>query len=87
MAETLEALLRHLDRHRDRQGGSEPARIVVWAHNSHVGDARATEVGASGQLTLGQLAREKFGDHVRLIGYTTSTWAAGETPETYPTGL
>jgi len=69
MAETLEALLRHLD----RQGGSEPARIVVWAHNSHVGDARATEVGADGQLTLGQLAREKFGDHVRLIGYTTYT--------------
>ncbi len=40
MAQTLDALLTHLDRHSTGQ----PARIVVWAHNSHVGDARATEV-------------------------------------------
>ena len=58
MAQTLDALLAHLDRHPD----DKPARIVVWAHNSHVGDARATEMGADGQLTLGQLAREKFGE-------------------------
>ena len=55
MAQTLSALLDHLD----RAGGPEPARIVVWAHNSHVGDARATEVSADGQLTIGQLAREQ----------------------------
>lgn len=67
MAQTLEALLSHLD----RRGGAEPARIVVWAHNSHVGDARATEVGSDGQLTLGQLARERYGDDARLIGFTT----------------
>jgi erythromycin esterase-like protein len=66
MAQTLQALLRHLDRH---QG--PPARIVVWAHNSHVGDARATEVGGDGQITLGQLARERYGDDCRLIGFTT----------------
>ncbi|BBX18488.1 hypothetical protein CRI77_08465 [Mycolicibacterium duvalii] len=65
MAQTLEALLAHLDR------SGEPARIVVWAHNSHVGDARATEVGVDGQLTLGQLVREKFGGRSRLIGFTT----------------
>ena len=43
MADTLDQLLAHLDRH----GGT--ARVVVWAHNSHVGDARATEMagGAS----------------------------------------
>ena len=51
--------------------GEEPARIVVWAHNSHVGDARATEVGADGQLTLGQFARERYGEDSRLIGFTT----------------
>jgi erythromycin esterase-like protein len=45
----------------------------VWAHNSHVGDARATEVGADGQLTLGQLAREHYGEASRLIGFTTYT--------------
>lgn len=69
MAQTLKALLAHLDRH----GGAEPARIVMWAHNSHVGDARATEVGADGQLTLGQLARERYGEDARLIGFTTYT--------------
>ncbi len=50
-----------------------PARIVVWAHNSHVGDARATEVSADGQLTLGQLVRERYRDGCRLIGFSTYT--------------
>ncbi|MBS4729307.1 erythromycin esterase family protein [Mycobacterium sp. SM1] len=67
MAQTLQALLAHLDRHRQ----NSPARIVVWAHNSHVGDARATEMGADGQLTLGQLVRERYGAQSRLIGFTT----------------
>ncbi|MDA4109581.1 erythromycin esterase family protein [Mycolicibacterium holsaticum] len=67
MAQTLQALLAHLDRHEEQ----EPARIVVWAHNSHVGDARATEVAGDGQLTLGQLAREQYGGDSRLIGFTT----------------
>ncbi|OBG32666.1 erythromycin esterase family protein [Mycobacterium sp. E3198] len=70
MAQTLEALLTHLDRHRDVQDAPS-ARIVVWAHNSHVGDARATEVWADGQLTLGQLARQRYGDDARLIGFST----------------
>lgn len=43
----------------------------MWAHNSHVGDARATEVGIDGQLTLGQLVREGYGEQARLIGFTT----------------
>jgi erythromycin esterase-like protein len=67
MAETLNTLLTHLDRH----SGAEPARIVVWAHNSHVGDARATEVSADGQLTIGQLVREQYGEECRLIGFST----------------
>ena len=67
MAQTLTALLAYLT---PRPGG-EPARIVVWAHNSHVGDARATEVGADGQLTLGQLVRERYGDDCRLFGFST----------------
>ena len=65
MAETLDELLEHLR----RQG--RPPKIVVWAHNSHIGDARATEMGDSGELNLGQLARERHGDAVRLIGFTT----------------
>ncbi len=66
MFQTLKALRAHLH-HQD----GEPARIVVWAHNSHVGDARATEVGADGQLTLGQLVREGYGEPGVLIGFTT----------------
>ncbi len=69
MAQTVEALHAHLDRPVD----GEPARIVVWAHNSHVGDARATEVSGDGQLTLGQLARERYGEEARLIGFSTYT--------------
>ena len=69
MAQTLHALLTHLG----RGSQSEPARVVVWAHNSHVGDARATEVGSDGQLTLGQLVRERYGADCRLIGFTTYT--------------
>jgi len=69
MAQTLDALLDHLDRHHD----APSARIVVWAHNSHVGDARATEVWADGQLTLGQLVRQRYGKDSRLIGLSTYT--------------
>ncbi|MFL5321066.1 MAG: erythromycin esterase family protein, partial [Myxococcaceae bacterium] len=65
MADTLEALSRHLSRRGD------PAKIVVWAHNSHVGDARATEMGREGELNLGELARERYGPSCRLIGLTT----------------
>jgi erythromycin esterase-like protein len=64
MVETLEALERHL--------GSS-AKIVVWAHNSHLGDARATEMGAQGELNIGQLMRERYGKDAVLVGFTTYT--------------
>jgi erythromycin esterase-like protein len=67
MMETLQALLAHI---RQTTG---TARAVVWAHNSHLGDARATQMGAGGELNLGQLAREAYGDRARLIGFTTHT--------------
>jgi erythromycin esterase-like protein/predicted phosphoribosyltransferase len=65
MVDTLRELLGFLDR--TRPG----ARVVVWAHNSHLGDARATEMGASGELNVGQLAREEFGARAVLVGFTT----------------
>jgi erythromycin esterase-like protein len=67
MMETLEALLRHV------QQTSGDARAVIWAHNSHLGDARATYMGDSGQLNLGQLVRQAYGDQTRSIGFTTHT--------------
>lgn len=49
----------------------EGSKAVVWAHNSHVGDARATERGRRGELNIGQLAREAFGEGAYTIGFGT----------------
>lgn len=65
MAETLEGLEHFLR----RQG--PPPKIVVWAHNSHLGDARATEMGEGGELNVGQLVREHHGDDAVLVGFST----------------
>jgi erythromycin esterase-like protein len=67
MAETLEGLDRFLAR-----GGSAP-KIVVWAHNSHLGDARATEMGDDGELNVGQLVRQRHGAESVLVGFSTWT--------------
>jgi erythromycin esterase-like protein len=76
MAATLDALVEHLDRQVER------AKVVVWEHNSHVGDARATAMAARGELNVGQLARQRYGYDSVLVGFTTfeghvtaaSTW-------------
>jgi protein-L-isoaspartate(D-aspartate) O-methyltransferase len=47
------------------------AKAVVWEHNSHVGNAAATEMGARGELNVGQLARTAFGDAAYLVGFGT----------------
>jgi erythromycin esterase-like protein len=66
MAETLEELVRHLERQH-----VEP-KVVVWAHNSHLGDARATEMGERrGELNIGQLVRQRHGRDAVLVGFTT----------------
>jgi erythromycin esterase-like protein/adenine/guanine phosphoribosyltransferase-like PRPP-binding protein len=67
MAGALDDLLAFLAR--TRPG----ARVVVWAHNSHLGDARATQMGERGELNVGQLARERFGSAAVLVGFTTHT--------------
>jgi erythromycin esterase-like protein len=65
MAETLDALVAHLGRKGSR------AKIAVWEHNSHLGDARATDMGQRGELNVGQLAREKYSSEAVLVGFTT----------------
>lgn len=62
MFETLESLLAFY--------GSD-ARGVVWEHNSHVGNARATEMGARGEINVGHLCRSRFGDAAYLVGFGT----------------
>ncbi|WP_435129385.1 erythromycin esterase family protein [Halobaculum sp. D14] len=61
MADTLDRLVEH---------HCGDAQAVVWAHNTHVGDARATDMEGKGRLNIGQLARERFGDDdVKLVGF------------------
>jgi erythromycin esterase-like protein len=63
MFETLKHLL-------DAKGPA--AKAVVWAHNSHIGDARHTEMGSRrGELNIGQLCREHFAENVALHGFGT----------------
>jgi erythromycin esterase-like protein len=67
MADTLDALRKHIGKRRGDAG-----KIVVWAHNSHIGDARATEMGEHGQINLGQLVRERYDmQDTFLLGFTT----------------
>lgn len=65
MVETLQALEKHL------AGGGEAPKMVVWAHNSHLGDASATEMGDQGEWNVGQLARDRWGDAAFLLGFST----------------
>jgi erythromycin esterase-like protein len=73
MAEMLEALVGHLERRHPGPGGHAPVKVVVWAHNSHLGDARATELGQAGELNVGQLVRERYGREALLVGFSTYT--------------
>ena len=66
MVETLQALERQLSG--DRRS---PPRIAVWAHNSHLGDASATEMGNIGEWNVGQLVRDRYGDEAVLVGFST----------------
>ena len=65
MADTLDTLVAHLQRRGERP------KVVVWAHNSHLGDARATELGESGEWNVGQLVRERHGNDTVLVGFST----------------
>jgi erythromycin esterase-like protein len=65
MAETLDALSRYLSR------DGQKAKIVIWEHNSHIGDASATEMGRMGEWNVGELARKAYGGDTCLIGFST----------------
>jgi erythromycin esterase-like protein len=67
LAATLTNLIEFLGRTRPNP------RVVVWAHNTHAGDSRATEMGGHQELSLGQFARDRFGSAATLVGFTTHT--------------
>ncbi|MFT4582543.1 MAG: protein-L-isoaspartate(D-aspartate) O-methyltransferase [Gammaproteobacteria bacterium] len=62
MFETLESTLKHHGAH---------SKAVVWAHNSHIGDAAATEMSARGEYNIGQLCRKAYGHDVYAVGFGT----------------
>ncbi|MBW4706203.1 erythromycin esterase family protein [Roseobacter sp. YSTF-M11] len=65
MFETLHQIMDHAGQDR---------KVVVWAHNSHIGDARFTDMGRKhGELNIGQLAREAFGEEAALVGFGTAS--------------
>ena len=76
MAETLDALDRHLGAATGR-----PAKVVVWAHNTHAGDARHTEPGEQGELNVGQLMRQRHGPGAVLVGFLTYTGTVRAAPD------
>jgi erythromycin esterase-like protein len=66
MVDTVGAIVQHLDHRLGRT-----CKLVVWAHNSHLGDARATDVAETGEINVGQLMRERYGRDAFLVGFTT----------------
>jgi protein-L-isoaspartate(D-aspartate) O-methyltransferase len=62
MFDTLQSILAFKD---------ADAKAVVWEHNSHIGDARATQMSARGELNVGQLVRQTYADDAYLIGFGT----------------
>ncbi len=65
MVETLTALVQHLT------VAGKPPRIAVWAHNSHLGYASATEMSDRGEWNVGQLVRDRYPKEAVLVGFTT----------------
>jgi erythromycin esterase-like protein len=64
MVETIEALVAHLN-------GNRHPKAIVWAHNSHLGDARAREMSQCREINVGQLIRERFENEAVLVGFST----------------
>jgi erythromycin esterase len=63
MMDTLDSLLKH---------SGPDSKAIVWAHNTHIGDYRATDMVTQGQVNIGGLAREKYGNsQVQLVGFST----------------
>jgi erythromycin esterase-like protein len=59
----------------------QPGRVVVWAHNTHVGDARSTEMSRRGELNIGQLLRDRHGREAFLVGLLTHSGTVMAAPD------
>lgn len=70
MFDTMRSIIAHRDN----------AKLIVWEHNSHVGDAGATEMAVRGERNVGQLCRGAFGDDVYIIGFGTDRGTVAAAP-------
>ncbi len=70
MAATIDLLLAHLD-----AATGMRSRLVIWAHNAHIGDARGTARGDAGFQTIGQMLRERYPEETAIVGFITATGA------------
>lgn len=75
MVDTLERLTQHIAR------TTGHSKMVVWAHNSHVGDASATSMGRRGEINVGSLMRGRHGRSAVRVGFTTYTGTVTAAPE------
>lgn len=75
MVDTLERLAQHIARTTGR------SKMVVWAHNSHVGDASATSMGGRGEINVGSLMRRRHGRNAVLVGFTTYNGTVTAAPQ------
>jgi erythromycin esterase-like protein len=68
MADTLDRLVRHHEKSR----GKRPVKAVVWEHNTHIGDARFTDMSDAGMVNVGQLVRQRYGERdTVLVGFAS----------------
>jgi erythromycin esterase-like protein len=76
MAENVEAIAQHLEALSGR-----PGKVVMWSHNTHSGDARATFAANRGELNLGQLMRQRHGEAAFLVGFFSYSGTVMAAPE------
>ncbi|MDQ4086918.1 MAG: erythromycin esterase family protein, partial [Pseudomonadota bacterium] len=76
MAENVEEIAAHVEALTGR-----PGKVVMWSHNTHSGDARATFAANRGELNLGQLMRQRHGDGAFLVGFFSHSGTVFAAPE------
>jgi erythromycin esterase-like protein len=76
MADAVAEIARHAEALSGR-----PGKVAIWAHNTHVGDARSTAAAQRGELNLGQLLRQRHGEGAFLVGFLTHSGTVMAAPE------
>ncbi len=76
MMETIKEIIKH-----HKKNGIKNPKIIIWAHNSHIGNSAATQMSAQGEFNIGHLIKEKFGKQAYSVGFTTYQGTVSAAPE------